>query len=143
MPNPMHVPGRRPPDRGFVNVVTLVLIVVIGSVAYLGYAYLPHWMRNRDVISAMREAGYQAWREGSNDALQRMILSRTDRIVRVAEDGEDWPAIEGSDVSVERDRSFVYIDVSYEVPMRYPWTSKVRTLRFDNHVKTDLEVPTK
>lgn len=126
------------------NLLVLVFLAVTAVAAYFGYAYFPHWLRNRDVLQAMNEAGYQAWREG-DEALVRMILKRTDDLVLVEdeEDGEQYPGIDESMIDISRDAKNVYIELSYEVPMYLPWTSKVRQLRFDNRVQKDLQVPTR
>ncbi len=130
-------------ERGAINFFVLFLLAVAGAALYFGAAYAPHWMRNREVISAMREAGYQAWRQG-DDVLLNMVLDRTDRIVLV-DDGEDepYPAIDETMVVIRRDSKNVYIELSYEVPMRFPWSSKYKDLRFENRIHTDLEVPTR
>jgi len=144
----MRLRPKAPPpwrnERGAANLLVLVFLAVTAVGAYFGYAYFPHWLRNRDVLQAMNEAGYQAWRE-SDETLLRMILKRTDDLVLVEdeEDGEQYPGIDESMIEISRDAKNVYIEVSYEVPMYLPWTSKVRQLRFDNRVQKDLEVPTR
>lgn len=124
------------------NLLLLFVLATAAVVAYFGYAYVPHWMRNQEVLQAMNEAGYQAWRE-SDEKLVEMILRRTDSIVLVEdeEDGERYPGIDESMIEISRDEKNVYIELSYEVPMYFPWTSQVRQLRFDNRVQKDLEVP--
>lgn len=127
-------------ERGAINLFVLFLLAVVGAVAYFGYAYMPHWMRNREVISAMNEAGYQGWRQ-DDFALREMILQRTDSIILVDDGQGEYPAIDETMVQVRRDSKNVYIDVAYEVPMQLPWTSRTREIRFDNHVRSNIENP--
>ncbi|HEY0840856.1 MAG TPA: hypothetical protein VGD74_11770 [Vulgatibacter sp.] len=131
-------------DRGAVNLVVLGMMSLVAIGAYFAYAWVPHWMRNRDVIQAMNEAGYQAWREDDSKLLE-MILKRTDAIVLVEDEegGERYPGIDESMIEIERDAKNVYIHVAYTVPMYLPWTKRVKEIRFDNRIRKDLEVPTR
>jgi|GEM_PF-4254970 len=131
-------------ERGAVNFFVLLFLAAAAVAAYFGYAYLPLWMKNRDVRAAMNEAGYQAWRE-DDETLVKMILDRTDRIVEVEDEegGDPYPGIDESMIEIQRDAKNVYIELSYEVPMYLPWTKKVRQVRFENRIQKDLEVPTK
>ena len=124
-------------DRGAVNFVTTFLLIAICAVIYGAWAYVPHWMRNREVRAAMREAAYQAWRVRDDGQLVRMIVEKTDRILQV----DDYPVIDERNIRVDRDSEFVYIELWYEIPMQWPGTAKERTISFDNAVQADLKSP--
>lgn len=128
-------------ERGAINWVMLFTLLVVGGLGYLAFAYLPHWMRNREVVSAMREVAYQAWRERDDDRLRRMIVAKTDRIVTVDTESGERPVIDERMIRIDRDGEFIYIDLSYEVPMIFPGSGKMRRITFDNSVKTDMQSP--
>lgn len=128
-------------ERGAINFVTLFTLLVVGTLVYLGTAYLPHWMRNRDVVAAMREAAYQAWHVRNDDEIRRLILAKTDRLLTQDDGQGEYPVIDDSMIRVDRDGEFIYIDLSYEIPMHFPGTQKIRRITFDDSVKTDLKNP--
>lgn len=140
----MSGPRLQERDRGAVNLLVLGMMALLAIGAYFAYAWAPHWMRNRDVIQAMNEAGYQAWREDDSKLIE-MILKRTDTIVLVEDEegGERYPGIDGSMIEIDRDDKNVYIHLAYTVPMYLPWTKRVKEIRFDNRIRKDLEVPTR
>jgi hypothetical protein len=125
-------------DRGAINYVMLFTLLAIGAIGYLAFSYVPHWMKNREVVAAMREAAYQAWRVRDDGEIRQMITRKTDRLVTV--DGS--PVIDERMIRVDRDAGFIYIDLSYEIPMVFPGTGKMRRISFDNSVQTDLQSPT-
>jgi hypothetical protein len=129
-------------ERGAINFVTIFMLLAICAIGYLAFAYIPHWMRNREVVSAMREAAYQGWRVREDDQIRRLIVAKTDRIVTRDPAFGEGPVIDESMIRVDRDGEFIYIDLSYELPMRFPGTNKMRRIHFDNSVKTDLKSPT-
>jgi len=128
-------------ERGAINFVTLFGILFVAAVVYLGYAYYPHWSTNREVLQAMREAAYQAWRIPDDDQIRRMIREKTDRILTIDDGTGESPVVDEGMIHVDRGGGYIYIDLSYEVPMRFPGTQKIRWIGFDNSVKTDLESP--
>ena len=128
-------------ERGAINWVTLFGILFVAAVVYLGYSYYPHWSTNRQVLNAMREAAYQAWRTPDDDQIRRMIREKTDDILTLEDETGAYPVIDEGMIRVDRSGGFIYIDLAYEVPMHFPGTQKIRRISFDNSVKTDLESP--
>lgn len=128
-------------ERGAINWVVTVTILVVAAGVYLAYAYLPHWMANRKVVSAMREAAYQAWRVRDDDQLRRMILERTDRLVRVEDVSGEVPLIDEAMIRIDRSEDEIAIELSYEVPMVLPGLDEVRYIAFDNAIRADLHSP--
>lgn len=129
-------------ERGAINFVTTFSVLAIAGTIYLAYAYLPHWFKNREILSAMREAAYQAWRVRDDDEIRRMVRAKTDRLLTVNDGTGDYPVIDEGMIRVNRDDANVYIELGYQIPMHFPWTQKVRTISFNNSVKCDLRVPT-
>lgn len=128
-------------DRGAINWVVLGTIALVSGLVYLAIAYLPHWMDNRRVLAAMREAAYQGWRVQDDDQIRRMIRSKTDRLVRIPDGAGDFPAIDESMIWIGREDGEITIELSYEVPMELPGLEEVRWIAFDNRVSTDLSSP--
>ncbi|WP_373049060.1 hypothetical protein [Vulgatibacter sp.] len=129
-------------ERGAINFVTTFAVLAIAATGYLLYSYIPHWMTNREVVAAMREAAYQGWRTRDDDQIRRMIRAKTDRLLYVEDElGREWPVIDEGMIRVDRDDDFIYVDISYEIPMHFPGTQKIRQIHFDNSVKTDLKSP--
>ncbi|HMK73631.1 MAG TPA: hypothetical protein VK454_09840 [Myxococcaceae bacterium] len=114
--------------RGAVNLVTLVLVLGVAAVAYLGWIFIPPWMDNLDM------------REATTAAFNRMAVDPDDSRIRIfllakaKTTGSHWEnrggsrvevrglGLSESDIVIERDAESrsgrVSIDYQREIQLR-------------------------
>jgi hypothetical protein len=114
--------------RGAVNLVTLVLLLGVAAVAYLGWIFIPPWLDNLD----MREATAAAFNRMALDSDDSRI--RTFLLAKAKTTGTHWEnrggtrvelrglGLSESDIIIERDAESrsgrVSIDYQREIQLR-------------------------
>jgi len=124
--------------RGAVNLVTLVLLLGVAAVAYLGWIFIPPWMDHLD----MREATAAAFNRMANDADDSRI--RTFLLAKANSTGTHWEERGGekvearglglreSDIVIQRDTDSrsARVSIDYQREIRFRPTDYFQTLDF-------------
>lgn len=140
------------------NVVNVILVLVLGTVGYLGWFYVPHWWPVWQLTGIMRGVGNDAYREYNNDKLLEKLLKESKRtglkltaqnftIERRAYTPEEMAeALKGTNMSdaarllFEQRGKAITLYFEYNVNARWPLRETSRPLTFRRTVTVDLSI---
>ncbi|MBI2378698.1 MAG: hypothetical protein HYV07_32185 [Deltaproteobacteria bacterium] len=141
-----------PKKQKFFNGPTIVGIIALSTLGYLGAFYLPHWFGVWRMTGAMKGVGFDSYKEKDLEKLYTRLLSDAKRLGLVGLVKEDFKIeripyppeeLEGMgeyQVGVLRSRGkFVTIAMDYYVDAKWPLQDKTTELHFPRTVTVDMK----
>lgn len=151
--------GRYDPKKpSAFNVVNALIVLVVGTLGYLGWFYVPHWWPVWQLTGIMRGVANEAYREYNNDKLLDKLLKESKRtglkltaenftIERRAYTPEEMvEALKGGQMSeaarllFEQRGKAITIYFENTVSAQWPLRESKRPLTFRRTVTVDLSI---
>lgn len=134
---------RRSPESGRISFVSMLLLTGLVAGGYLAIVYVPLYVDNYQLKRVMQEAANLAWKQPDDDALRKLILSKSANV------GARWVVEEGRDkkipgfglladnIFVTRDEATktVIVQINYEREIILPIFARKQTLSFNPYVQ--------
>ena len=145
-------PGRRV-ERGEISWVTLVLVVVVASGAYLGWVWAPAWFQLFTVKQVVRDYMNQAIKNHDDERLRRNMVAKIRSLEQVeATDVHGRPvlvpalSLDERDVLWERSDGgsgprTLRVAFAYERRLVYPFVGRTDVRVFEVDLTGDLTPP--
>lgn len=144
--------SRRPLERGEFSWVSLLLLLVAVSAAYLGYVWLPVYMDHLEVKRTARDFMNRAVHQRDDDALLAELCTKLRRIEdRSAPDEDGEPVrvpvadLSPEDITWERDTEaqppMLHVAFEYTRAVYYPLLDKSQEVTLGFEHTQDIGVP--